>query len=247
MLPLLGCGAALDGPLITDYSRGSWRKRRPWVFRPLEPIGRGIARIRARRSVRSADCPWVVNLACRGYTEIVECSEWAKAHFFVGYDMLVDLERIRAAAERVAKSEGMTWVDVEMKGGAKNALLRIYVDKPEGVSHADCQNVSEQLSAILDVEDPFPGKYTLEVSSPGLDRKISKASDFEHFAGRRARLVLRDPLPDSDQRVLEGRLAGFESGRVRFEPDRRSGRLDAGEVKDVDLENITKAQLIVEI
>ncbi len=174
-------------------------------------------------------------------------NEWAKAHFFVGCDMVVDLEKIRAIAERVATSEGMSWVDVEMKGGARNALLRIYVDKPEGVSHADCQNISEQISVILDVEDPFPGKYTLEVSSPGLDRKLSKASDFEHFAGRRARLVLREPLPDSDQKVLEGRLAGFEAGRVRFEPDRRAGRPDAGEVRDIDLDNITKAQLIVEI
>jgi len=161
--------------------------------------------------------------------------------------MVVDLGKIRAIAERVAKSEGMTWVEVELKGGAKNALLRVYVDKPEGVSHADCQNISEQLSAILDVEDPFPDRYTLEVSSPGLDRKLSKPSDFEHFTGRRARLVLREPLPDSDQKVLEGRLAGFESGRVRFEPDRRPGRADAGEVRDVDFENITKAQLIVEM
>lgn len=161
--------------------------------------------------------------------------------------MVVDLDKIRSVAERVAKSEGITWLDVELKGGTKNSLLRVYVDKPEGVSHADCQNVSEQLSAILDVEDPFPGSYTLEVSSPGLDRKLSKPGDFEHFAGRRARLVLREPLADSDQRVLEGRLAGFEAGRVRFEPDRRAGRPDAGEVKEVDLANITKAQLIVDL
>ena len=161
--------------------------------------------------------------------------------------MAVDLDRIRAIAERVAKSEGITWVDVELKGGTKNSLLRIYVDKPEGVSHRDCQNVSEQVSAILDVEDPFPGRYVLEVSSPGLDRKLTKQADFEYFAGRRARLVLREPLAGSDQRVLEGRLAGFDGGRVLFEPDRRPGRPDAGETQEVDLENISKAQLIVEL
>ena len=63
-------------------------------------------------------------------------------------------------AERVATSEGLTLVDVELKGGRGNSLLRVFIDKPAGVSHADCQLVSEQLSAILDVEDPFPGKYT---------------------------------------------------------------------------------------
>src|SRR5437764_14062130 len=101
--------------------------------------------------------------------------------------MLVDLEKIRAVAERVARSEGIEWVDVELKGGRSNPLLRIYVDKPDGVSPADCQNVSEQVSAILDVEDPFPGPYVLVVSSPSLDRTLDIPSDFEHFAGRRPR------------------------------------------------------------
>ena len=73
---------------------------------------------------------------------------------------MVDLDRIREMAERVAVSEGLTLIDVELKGGRSNALLRIYVDKRDGVSHADCQLVSEQMSAMLDVEDPFPGRYT---------------------------------------------------------------------------------------
>jgi ribosome maturation factor RimP len=151
--------------------------------------------------------------------------------------MSVDLEKIRAIAERVSVSEGLTLVDVELKGGPSNALLRVYIDKPGGVTHGDCQLVSEQMSAILDIEDLFPSRYTLEVSSPGLDRKLVKASDFEHFAGRRARLVLRDPV--GEQRVFEGRLAGFEAGRVRLESD-QVGPMD------VALENISKAQLIVE-
>lgn len=141
-------------------------------------------------------------------------------------------------AERVATSEGLTLVDVEIKGSRGNPLLRVFIDKPAGVSHADCQLVSEQLSAILDVEDLFPGKYLLEVSSPGLDRKLSKPSDFTHFVGRRARLVVREAV--ENQKVFEGRLAGFENGRVR---------LDLGErgLQELDLTNIQKAQLVIEL
>jgi len=151
---------------------------------------------------------------------------------------MVDLQKIREMAERVAASEGLHLVDIELKGGGPNTLLRVYIDKPAGVSHADCKLVSEQLSAMLDVEDPFPGKYTLEVSSPGLDRKLSKASDFAYFVGRRARVVLKQAI--GEQKVWEGRLAGFDNGRVR---------LDQGEqgVQEVDLDNIQKAQLVVEL
>jgi ribosome maturation factor RimP len=150
----------------------------------------------------------------------------------------VDLEKITKMAERVAASEGLTLVDVEFKSGRGSRLLRVYIDKPEGVSHADCQLVSEQLSVLLDVEDPFPGPYTLEVSSPGLDRELVKPSDFAHFVGRKARLVVREPV--EGQKVLEGRLAGFEAGRVRLD------LADAG-LKEVELSNIQKARLVVEI
>ena len=150
---------------------------------------------------------------------------------------MVDVEKIREMAERVATSEGLHLVDVELKGSNANALLRVYIDKAAGVSHADCQLVSEQLSAMLDVEDPFPGRYVLEVSSPGLDRKLTKPSDFTYFVGRRARLVLREAV--GDQKVLEGKLAGFENGRVR---------LDQGEQgqRELELANIRRAQLVVE-
>jgi ribosome maturation factor RimP len=149
-----------------------------------------------------------------------------------------ELQKITEMAQRVAVSEGLTLVDVQLKGGRGSQLLRVYIDKPEGVSHADCQLVSEQLSAMLDVEDPFPGSYTLEVSSPGLDRELVKPSDFAHFAGRKARLVVREPV--NNQKVLEGRLAGFEAGRVR---------LDLGEagLKELELSNVQKARLVVEI
>ncbi len=152
--------------------------------------------------------------------------------------MPVDVEKIRQIAERVAASEGLFLVDVELKGGRANQLLRVFIDKREGVTHADCQQVSEQLSAILDVEDPIPGRYVLEVSSPGLDRELQRPNEFVHFAGRRARIALREPV--GTQRVFEGRLAGFESGRVR---------LDLGDkgVSEFELSNITKAKLMVEL
>jgi len=151
---------------------------------------------------------------------------------------MVDLDKIRAIVQRVATSEGLTVIDVELKGGRSNPLLRVYIDKPGGVSHADCQLVSEQLSAILDVEDPFPGRYVLEVSSPGLDRKLSKPSDFMHFVGRRARLVVREAV--DNEKIFEGRLAGFDNGRVRLDLGERGHR-------ELDLTNIQKAQLVVEI
>lgn len=152
--------------------------------------------------------------------------------------MVVDLERIREIAERVVTSEGLALVDVELKGGRTNPLLRIFIDKPGGVTHGDCQLVSEQISAILDVEDPFPGSFTLEVSSPGLDRKLVKPSDYTHFAGRRARVVLRDPVDGKN--VFEGRLAGFEAGRVRLQ-------VDEGVVHELEFSNISKARLVVEL
>lgn len=150
---------------------------------------------------------------------------------------MADVEKIRGLAERIVSSEGLELVDVEVKGRGSNQVLKVFIDKPGGVTHGDCQSVSEQLSAHLDVEDPFPGSYVLEVSSPGLDRKLVKPSDYVHFAGRRARLVLREPL--GDQRVVEGKLAGYEAGRVRVD-------LGSEGVRELELTTISKAKLIVE-
>ena len=152
--------------------------------------------------------------------------------------MRADLDKIRAIAERVVTSEGLALVDVELKGSRSAQLLRIYIDKPQGVTHADCQLVSEQMSTLLDVEDLIPGRYTLEVSSPGLDRQLVKPSEFAHFAGRRARVVLREPV--GSENVFEGRLAGFDSGRVRLELDGRG-------MTEFELCNISKAKLVVEL
>src|SRR5271163_3830082 len=123
----------------------------------------------------------------------------------------MELERIREAAERVARSAGMDLVDVEWKVG-KQRFLRVYIDKPEGISHKDCEAVSNQFSVILDVEDLVPGPhYILEVSSPGLDRKLTKPAEFQRFAGRLARISTAEPV--ENQKFFEGRLAGFADGR----------------------------------
>jgi ribosome maturation factor RimP len=153
----------------------------------------------------------------------------------------MDVERIREAAERVARSEGMEVVDVEWKVG-KQRFLRVYIDKPEGISHADCQVVSEQLSAILDVEDLVPGpRYILEISSPGLDRKLTRPADFERFVGRLARISTSEPVGEA--KFFEGRLAGFADGVVKITVKQR------GEEKlvDVPLALIRKANLVVEL
>ncbi|HET7212018.1 MAG TPA: ribosome maturation factor RimP [Terriglobia bacterium] len=152
--------------------------------------------------------------------------------------MIVDLEKIEAIAERVAVGEGLTLIDVELKGGRSNPLLRVYIDKPGGVSHVDCSLVSEQMSAILDVEDPFPGSYVLEVSSPGLDRKLVKPREYQYFTGRRVRIALTEPV--EGQKVFEGRLAGFDQGRVRL-------GLDDDKIAEFELSSISKARLLPEL
>jgi ribosome maturation factor RimP len=157
----------------------------------------------------------------------------------------MELEKIREAAERVAGSLGLEIFDVEWKIG-KQRLLRIYIDRlpgpqnPEGlgVSHKDCERVSEQLSVILDVEDLVPGpSYVLEISSPGLDRKLIKPADYERFAGRLAKIWLHEPI--EKQAYLEGRLAGYADGMVKVTVrDRELAVPYAG---------IRKANLVVEL
>jgi ribosome maturation factor RimP len=149
----------------------------------------------------------------------------------------MELERIREAAERVAHSLGLEVVDVEWKVG-RDRFLRVYIDKPEGVSHKDCEALSNQLSVLLDVEDLIPGQqhYILEVSSPGLDRKLTKPAEFERFAGRLARISTIEPV--ENQKFFEGRLAGVAGGKVQIEVQ--------GRVIAVPMEGIRKANLVVE-
>ena len=119
------------------------------------------------------------------YNRIIELFKWAKAHFFIGRMKDSVLARVVEIAGKVGAAEGLEIVDVELKGGGASRFLRIYIDKPEGVTHSDCENVSHRMGTILDEEDVIPGaRYTLEVSSPGVERKLSKPEDFERFIGR---------------------------------------------------------------
>jgi len=169
----------------------------------------------------------------------------------------VNLEKVREAAERVARSEGLEVVDVEWKIG-KQRFLRVYIDrvplaKPaeaiEGeeapspypkVSHADCERVSQQLSVILDVEELIPGPgYVLEISSPGMDRALTKATDFERFTGRLAKISTSEPIGEA--KFFEGRLRGFADGNVRMELKGKDAR-----IVEIPLGAIRKANLVVE-
>ena len=123
--------------------------------------------------------------------------------------------KIEAIAERVAQSEGIEIVEIELKGGGKNRFLRISIDKPEGVTHADCETISHQVGTILDVEDVIPGAYTLEVSSPGVERPLFKFKDFERFTGKKIKTTLREPLENS--RRWEGTLASCADGLITLE------------------------------
>lgn len=125
--------------------------------------------------------------------------------------------KIAEVAERVAQAENIEIVEVQFLGGGGARVLRIFIDKPEGVSHADCEFISHEVGTILDVEDVIPGgRYTLEVSSPGLERKLTKAKDFERFTGQKARIVLREPV--ENQRNWSGTLIGCEDGHITIEP-----------------------------
>src|SRR3954453_2234906 len=97
-----------------------------------------------------------------------------------------EIDLVREVVERVAVSNGLEVVEVEFRGGGKSRMLRIFIDKPGGVTHQDCADLSRELGTILDVEEAIPGRsYVLEVSSPGLDRALRRPADFERFVGSR--------------------------------------------------------------
>jgi ribosome maturation factor RimP len=129
------------------------------------------------------------------------------------------LARIREAAERVVAAHGLDLFDVELTRESQGWVVRVTIDRPgpaatpdDSVSIEDCSTVSRELSAILDVEDPLDRAYTLEVSSPGLDRPLRHEADYQRFAGRLASIVLNEPL--DGQTYFNGRIQGIEDGDV---------------------------------
>src|SRR5579875_874761 len=108
------------------------------------------------------------------------------------------LNRITELGEQAARGTPIEIVEIELKGGGKARLLRVYIDKPGGVTHGDCEIISERLGSLLDQDDAIPGEsYTLEVSSPGVERKLTRARDFERVIGQKVRITTREPIEGS--------------------------------------------------
>jgi ribosome maturation factor RimP len=163
--------------------------------------------------------------------------------------MAVDIDQIRAITERVAASNGLEIVEIELRGGGKSRMLRIFIDKPKGVTHEDCAKLSREVSTILDVEDAIPGSYVLEVSSPGLDRKLFRPADFERYQGSRVKLTTKGAV--NGNRHFEGRLEHFGSGRLTLDLSEARRKVgsgpDAPQKLEIELANVEKANLVPEI
>ena len=154
------------------------------------------------------------------------------------------LEQIRTIAERVARSHGLAIWDIVSRREPTGQIVRVFIDRPgpaataeESVSIEDCEQVSREIGTILDVEDPLPFAYTLEVSSPGLDRPLRGEQDYRRFAGRLAKIVVSEAV--DNQTAFEGRLRGVEERTVLLEGPR-------GRMHRLPLQLITRARLEVE-
>lgn len=146
--------------------------------------------------------------------------------------------RIREIAGKVATSEGMELVDMDYRREGPRQVLRLFIDKPGGINLADCQEISGQVGAQLEVEDLVPESYTLEVSSPGLDRRLTREADFVQFTGRMARVTTHQPI--QGRRKFLGRIEGFVEGKVVLSTE------DCGSV-EIGLEDVARARLEIEL
>ena len=158
------------------------------------------------------------------------------------------ITRLRDAAARVAGSYGLDIFDVQLRREPIGMVLRVIIDRPdlgrverteESVGIEDCQRVSQDLSALLDVEDEFGEtelgeKYTLEVSSPGLDRPLRHEADHRRFAGRLAKIVTTEPI--ERQSAFAGRIAGVDNGAVLLEEGRKTHRVPLARIKRANLD-----------
>jgi ribosome maturation factor RimP len=147
--------------------------------------------------------------------------------------------RITEIAEPLVASLGMELVEIEFKREGRAMVLRLYVDREGGVMLDDCAQVSRELSEILDVEDFIPGHYTLEVSSPGLNRPLTKESDYARYQGRLVKIRTYELLPDdagNPRKTFTGELLGLESGIVRL-------KLKEGQTAGIPLDKVAKSNL----
>lgn len=145
----------------------------------------------------------------------------------------VDKERLIELLEPPLAALGFELADIDAHLG-RRGLLRLFIDREGGVTLDDCERVSEQMGAWLDVEDPLPGSYVLEVSSPGFDRRLRTVEHFARFVGEQAKVELRDAR--DGRRRLSGLLKGTEGADVLIEVD--------GEIWRVALDDIAMARLV---
>jgi len=148
-------------------------------------------------------------------------------------------QRVAEIAGRLLVSLGMELVEIEYKREGRAMVLRVYIDKPGGLNLDDCADVSRELSAILDVEDVIPSRYLLEVSSPGLNRPLTKEADYLRYTGRLVKIRTRILTPDDKgnmRKTFFGELLGYNDGIVRM-------KLKEGQTASLPLAGITKANL----
>jgi ribosome maturation factor RimP len=147
----------------------------------------------------------------------------------------VNIEEIRLIVEPVCESEGMELVHVEFQREPQGRVMRLYIDKPDGITLDDCVCISRQVSDLLDVSFPFPElEYSLEISSPGPNRPLGKESDFERFKGNVARIRTSEPV--DGQKNFYGLLQGFSQGMVTI--------MVSGKAVTIPFQQITKARLV---
>lgn len=146
--------------------------------------------------------------------------------------------QLYALVERIVTAEGFEFVHCEFSGRRNNPVLRIFIDKPGGVTHQDCSYISNQIGTVLDVEDIIPHQYVLEVSSPGVDRGLYKKSDYERFAGHTIRLKTHQAI--DGKRNFRGRLQGIEGDQVKLLDQK-------GELTLIPYEAVSSAHLEVEL
>lgn len=162
--------------------------------------------------------------------------------------MAFALDKVREIADRVAASAGLELWDLELKGSGAGRTLRIFIDKSDGVSHEDCAAFSREVSTILDVEEAVPGgAYLLEVSSPGLDRRLLKAEHFARYTGSRIKVSTRQPVNGS--RHFEGRLMSFAGGELTLDLEqarRKKAAAQAAGSVVLSLANVEKASVVPE-
>lgn len=147
-------------------------------------------------------------------------------------------ERIKGIAAAAVSDMGLEFVHAEVVGSKKNLTVRVFIDKPEGVTIEDCSTASRRIEAVLDADDFIPSSYVLEVSSPGIERELYSLNDFERFAGKSAKVKTETPV--NGQKNFKGRIAAVEKGKIVFED------ITAGKVS-FPYEAVAKANLLIDL